>query len=144
MMHIGTARTALFNWLVARATAGRFLLRMDDTDTDRNTPEAEQPIFDGLTWLGLDWDEFDRQSDRTGIYGVYARRLLDAGLAFCADNGAIILRWKSRWPRIMTATLRRAVRALPDSLIGCRDRALLLIGFAAGATPVRACEPGGA
>lgn len=51
MMHIGTARTALFNWLVARATGGRFLLRMDDTDADRNMPEAEQPIFDGLTWL---------------------------------------------------------------------------------------------
>ena len=53
MMHIGTARTAWFNWLAARASGGKFLLRMDDTDTERNQKEAEQPIFDGLEWLGL-------------------------------------------------------------------------------------------
>jgi glutamyl-tRNA synthetase len=81
MMHIGTARTALFNWLVARATGGKFILRIDDTDADRNIPEAEQPILDGLRWLGLDWNEFHRQSDRTDMYRTYAGRLLDAGLA---------------------------------------------------------------
>ena len=79
-MHIGTARTALFNWLVARATSGRFLLRMDDTDAARNMPEAEQPIFDGLTWLGLDWDEFHRQSDRIDIYRTCAGRLQADGV----------------------------------------------------------------
>src|ERR1700675_1731185 len=78
MMHIGTARTALFNWLVARATGGRFVLRIDDTDAQRNLPEAEQPIFDGLRWLGLDWDELHRQSERAAIYRSFAERLLDA------------------------------------------------------------------
>jgi glutamyl/glutaminyl-tRNA synthetase len=100
MMHIGTARTALFNWLVARATSGRFLLRMDDTDAERNRPEAEQPIFDGLAWLGLDHDEFQRQSSRTDIYHRCADRLLDAGLAVRVENGAVLLRWQSSWPRI--------------------------------------------
>jgi glutamyl-tRNA synthetase len=57
MMHIGTARTALFNWLYARHTGGKFLLRIEDTDRERSTPEAVQVIFDGLKWLGLEADE---------------------------------------------------------------------------------------
>ena len=68
VMHIGTARTALFNWLAARATAGKFILRIDDTDAERNIPETEQPIFEGLQWLGLGWDERYRQSERAHIY----------------------------------------------------------------------------
>src|SRR6185437_7352636 len=56
-MHIGTARTALFNWLYARRTGGRFLLRIEDTDRERSTAEAVQVIFDGLRWLGLEADE---------------------------------------------------------------------------------------
>lgn len=92
-MHIGTARTALFNWLVARATGGKFILRMDDTDAERNRKEAEQPIFDGLAWLGLDHDEFHRQSERAAVYDRYAKILLDAGFAVHADNGAIMLKW---------------------------------------------------
>ena len=55
-LHIGGARTALFNWLYARHTGGRFLLRIEDTDRARSTPEATAAIFEGLTWLGLDWD----------------------------------------------------------------------------------------
>ena len=56
-MHIGTARTALFNWLYAKRTGGNFLLRIEDTDRERSTPEAVQVIFDGLKWLGLEPDE---------------------------------------------------------------------------------------
>ncbi len=56
-LHVGGARTALFNWLYARHTGGKFLLRIEDTDRKRSTPEAVQVIFDGLRWLGLDWDE---------------------------------------------------------------------------------------
>lgn len=96
-MHIGTARTALFNWLVARATGGRFILRIDDTDIERNIPEAELSILEGLRWLDLEWDELHRQSDRTEVYRRYARQLLDAGLATQADNGAIVLRWQPQW-----------------------------------------------
>src|ERR1700742_3770445 len=56
-MHIGTARTALFNWLYARRTGGKFLLRIEDTDRERSTPEAVKVIFQGLAWLGLEADE---------------------------------------------------------------------------------------
>src|ERR1041384_5493569 len=56
-LHIGGARTALFNWLYARHTHGTFVLRIEDTDTARNTQEAVDVILDGLRWLGLDWDE---------------------------------------------------------------------------------------
>ena len=55
-LHIGSARTALFNWLFARHHGGTFLLRVEDTDRNRYTPEATQAIYDGLKWLGLDWD----------------------------------------------------------------------------------------
>eukprot|EP01036_Dinobryon_divergens_P018110 gene18110-biopygen15961 len=57
MMHIGTARTALFNWLFARHTRGKFLVRVEDTDRERSTETAVQVIFDGLTWLGMEADE---------------------------------------------------------------------------------------
>ena len=56
-LHIGGARTALFNWLYARHHGGKFILRIEDTDQARNTAEAAQAIYDGLHWLGLDWDE---------------------------------------------------------------------------------------
>ena len=55
-LHIGGARTALFNWLYARHTGGQFVLRIEDTDEERNTPEAINVILEGLRWLGLDWD----------------------------------------------------------------------------------------
>src|SRR5262249_60494339 len=56
-LHIGGVRTALFNWLLARRHGGRFILRIDDTDAERNRPEALQPILDGFRWLGILWDE---------------------------------------------------------------------------------------
>ena len=57
LLHIGGARTALFNWLYARHTGGTFVLRVEDTDQSRNTQEAVDVIFRGMRWLGLDWDE---------------------------------------------------------------------------------------
>jgi glutamyl/glutaminyl-tRNA synthetase len=65
-LHIGGARTALFNWLYARHTGGSFILRVEDTDVARNTQEAVKVIFDGLRWLGLDWDEGPIGGDATG------------------------------------------------------------------------------
>ncbi|MHC4126106.1 MAG: glutamate--tRNA ligase family protein, partial [Planctomycetota bacterium] len=56
-LHIGGARTALFNWLLARRTSGRFLLRIEDTDIKRNTPTAARQVMDDLRWLGIEWDE---------------------------------------------------------------------------------------
>src|SRR5690349_22088332 len=67
-LHVGGARTALFNWLFARKHGGTFLLRIEDTDEKRNTAEAMQAIYDGMNWLGLDWDE---GPDKGGDYGPY-------------------------------------------------------------------------
>ena len=74
-LHIGGARTALFNWLYARHTGGKFVLRIEDTDEERNTPEAINVILEGLRWLGLDWDEGpavnDPKGESIGEYGPY-------------------------------------------------------------------------
>jgi glutamyl-tRNA synthetase len=82
-LHIGGARTALFNWLHARHFGGRFLLRIEDTDRARSTPEATQAILDGLTWLGLGWDgEAVSQASRHERHAEAARAMLDAGTAY--------------------------------------------------------------
>src|SRR5882672_12864000 len=66
-LHIGGARTALFNWLYARHTGGTFVLRIEDTDEARNTQQAVNVILEGLRWLGLDWDEGPTTSDAHGL-----------------------------------------------------------------------------
>lgn len=81
-LHIGTARTALFNWLFAHHHAGEFILRIEDTDPERSSKEFETNILEGLKWLGIEWDEFYRQSDRTKIYAKYIQKLLDRGKVF--------------------------------------------------------------
>jgi len=104
LLHIGGARTALFNWLYARHMGGKFILRIEDTDAARNTPEAVAIIFEGLQWLGLDWDEGPRpdgtsqgdrapyfQSQRREIYAKYVARLLNAGKAY-EHEGAVKFR----------------------------------------------------
>jgi glutamyl-tRNA synthetase len=89
--HVGTAYIALFNMCFARAHGGQFLLRIEDTDQARSTPESEQAILDSLRWLGLEWDEGPdvggdygpyRQSERMDLYGKYAQQLVDEGKAF--------------------------------------------------------------
>ena len=82
-LHIGGARTALFNWLFARHNKGVFLLRIEDTDQQRSTEEATQAILDSMKWLGLDWDEGPYfQSQRLSIYKQYAEKLVEQGKAF--------------------------------------------------------------
>ena len=82
-LHIGTARTAVFNWLFARHHGGEFILRIEDTDTERSRPEYTQNILDGLSWLGMNWDEGPIfQSDRLDIYKQKVQELLDLGLAY--------------------------------------------------------------
>jgi glutamyl-tRNA synthetase len=101
MLHIGGARTALFNWLYARHTGGKFILRIEDTDQARNTQEAVDVIFRGMRWLGLDWDEGpdgkggtagDRgpyfQSQRADIYRSYLEKLKATGKTY-EDGGAL-------------------------------------------------------
>lgn len=83
LLHIGGARTALFNWLYARRHGGTFILRVEDTDQERSTQESVQAILDGLRWLGLDWDEGPIfQTERLAVYRDYAERLVAAGKAF--------------------------------------------------------------
>ena len=82
-LHIGGARTALFNWLYARGRGGKFLLRIEDTDRARSTPEATEAIFDGLTWLGLDWDgEAVSQFARVERHQAAAALMLENGGAY--------------------------------------------------------------
>src|ERR1700761_884704 len=82
-LHIGGARTALFNWLFAKHHGGRFLLRIEDTDRARSTQEAVEAIVDGLRWLELDWDgEIVLQSARGAAHAEAARRLLAEGRAY--------------------------------------------------------------
>ncbi|HHT9105860.1 MAG TPA: glutamate--tRNA ligase [Candidatus Wujingus californicus] len=82
-LHIGGARTALFNWLFARHNKGVFILRVEDTDQQRSTEESTKAIFDSMKWLGLDWDEGPYyQSQRLSIYKQYAERLVEHGKAF--------------------------------------------------------------
>jgi len=82
-LHIGGARTALFNWLFARHHRGRFLLRIEDTDRARSTAAAVAAILDGLRWLGLDWDgEVVMQSDRAPRHAAAAQELLATGHAY--------------------------------------------------------------
>jgi glutamyl-tRNA synthetase len=84
-LHIGTARTAVFNWLFARHHGGTFILRIEDTDRERSRPEFTQNILDGLQWLGLNWDEGPIfQSDRLDLYRPQIQALLDKGLAYRA------------------------------------------------------------
>ncbi len=86
-LHIGSARTALFNWLYARHTGGKFILRIEDTDLERSKKEFLEEILDSLKWLGLDWDkEPILQSERLDIYRKSARQLLDNGLAYEAQG----------------------------------------------------------
>ena len=82
-LHIGTARTAVFNWLFARNRGGKFILRIEDTDIERSRPEYTQNILDGLRWLGLDWDEGPFfQSKRLELYTKTIQSLVDKGLAY--------------------------------------------------------------
>jgi glutamyl-tRNA synthetase len=82
-LHIGGVRTALFNWLFARHEGGVFILRIEDTDRERSTPEAIQAILDGMKWLGLDWDEGPiYQTDRLPLYLEQAERLIKQGKAY--------------------------------------------------------------
>ena len=100
MLHVGGARTALFNYLLARRTGGVFVLRVEDTDASRNRPETEAPLFDALRWLGIAWQEGPemggafgpyRQSERSQLYADYARRLRESGAAY-EDEGALRFR----------------------------------------------------
>src|SRR5436190_9734691 len=136
-LHVGNARTALFNWLLARGGGGTFLLRIEDTDVERSTAESEAAIVRDLRWLGLNWDEGPdiggpcgpyRQSERLHLYGSYASELLSSGHAyycFCsreqldADRKAAIATGQ---PARYSGTCRALSRDEADARIGAGER----------------------
>src|SRR3954451_6630875 len=88
-LHIGNARTALYNWLLARGSGGQLVLRIEDTDRERSTPENVQLIFDSLEWLGIDWDERPGYpSANPQRHAEVVRQLLDQGLAYRSTAGS--------------------------------------------------------
>src|SRR5246500_5593075 len=81
-LHVGSARTFIFNWLYARRNGGTMVLRLDDTDVERNTEASVQSIFEGLRWLGLSWDEEYKQSERLALHRRQAEAIFAKGLAY--------------------------------------------------------------
>src|SRR3954471_13524437 len=81
-LHVGSARTFIFNWLYARRTGGTMILRLDDTDIERNTDASVNSIFEGLKWLGLGWDEEYKQSERGALHRQMAETIFQKGLAY--------------------------------------------------------------
>ncbi len=90
-MHLGTLRTAYFNWLVARSTKGRFIVRIDDTDAARNQADKGQEFFDTLDYLGLSWDASFSQSAYRHIHCEYIENFVDAGYAERTSTGAVLI-----------------------------------------------------
>jgi glutamyl-tRNA synthetase len=133
-LHVGGARTALFNWLFARHHGGAFILRIEDTDRSRSTEEHIGLILDALTWLGLDWDEGPpapgyRQTERFDLYRAHAERLRAAGRAYFCDCPPAQLEAERRAAEARKETFRYSGR--------CRDR-----GLAAGALRLRIPDEG--
>jgi len=133
-LHVGGARTALFNWLYARHHRGRFILRIEDTDRSRSTEENITAIVEALAWLGLDWDEGPpspgyRQTERLEIYREHARRLVEAGRAYYCDCPPEFLDRERKAAQARKETFRYAGR--------CRER-----GLTAGALRLRIPEAG--
>jgi glutamyl-tRNA synthetase len=98
-LHVGNARTAIFNWLYARRMKGKFILRIEDTDAERSTQEAIDVIFEALEWLGIDWDEGPYyQTQRLDIYNDYLAHLIDSGRAYyctCSPDEIEAMRQKA-------------------------------------------------
>jgi len=86
LLHIGGARTALFNYLFTKKNNGTFILRIEDTDKERSKKEYEDNILESLSWLGVKWDELYRQSERLDIYKNYLKKLLDEESAYVSDE----------------------------------------------------------
>lgn len=132
--HIGSARTALFNWLYARHTGGTFILRIEDTDKERNSEAFLQLIYESLSWLGLNWDEGPkhgacgggdfgpyRQSERGGIYREYVAKLLAAGRAYEKD-GAVWFRLPGERYEVFDDHRKKTVEKVKIAPVVIEDR----------------------
>jgi glutamyl-tRNA synthetase len=124
-LHIGGARTALYNWLLARKHGGTFVLRIEDTDRERSTPENVEQIYDALRWLELDWDEGPlSQAERIGRHKEEIARLLDEGHAYY-DEGAVRLRVPDEGRTVVNDAIRGEIvfehSAIDDFVIARSD-----------------------
>jgi glutamyl-tRNA synthetase len=130
LFHLGTARTALYSWLAARASGGRFILRIDDTDAARNDDAYTKVIFDAMDWLGLDYDDVFYQSKRSVIYDAAATMLLARDMAYL-DNGALRLRLPADLPDTWTDSIKGPIK------ISDHDRKLIdgLVLFRSDGSP---------
>ena len=125
--HVGTAYIALFNRCFARQSGGTFILRIEDTDRSRSTPESEAAIFRSLRWLGLDWDEGPdvggpvgpyRQSERSDLYRSHAQQLLDGATAyrcFCTPERLAALREEQKRQKLPQLKYDRHCVGLPPA-----------------------------
>ena len=112
---MGSARTFIFNWLFARHTGGTMILRLDDTDVERNTGESVESIFDGLRWLALDWQEEYKQSERLALHRRMAEAIFEKGLAYRDFiPGAAGERDRSEGPWLFHREMRELSRAESD------------------------------
>lgn len=129
MAHIGTMRTAYFNWLAAKASNGKFILRIDDTDIERNKKEYIDVILDSLDWLGLDYDAIYYQSNRTQLYISETQGLVNAGKAKELDNGAVALLLPSDMPSSFTDTIAGSVKITETNHNQIHQKVILLRGY---------------
>jgi glutamyl-tRNA synthetase len=126
--HLGTARTAYLNYLAARASGGKFIVRIDDTDTERNKDEYTDIILQSLDWLGLEFDELHYQSKRTEVYLECARKLVQCGKAFTATNGAIILKGPVELPESFYDEVGGKIAITDTNREQINDRVVLVRG----------------
>jgi len=131
LFHIGTARTALFNYLFAKKNKGSFILRIEDTDKERSEKKFEKDIMDGLKWLGLNWDELYYQSERVKTHESYLKKLLDEGKAYKKE----IIWFKNPNKQVIFHDLIRGRVEIDSSLLGdfslAKDLKTPLYNFAA-------------
>lgn len=127
-MHIGTARTALFNYLAARSTGGKFILRIDDTDVERNREECTINILETMDKMELTPDEIYYQSKRTGFYVGMATSLVDAGYAIRLSNGAVALNWHADMPREWVDNIAGVIPITDTNIEQIDGRTILLKG----------------
>ncbi|MDQ4049695.1 MAG: glutamate--tRNA ligase [Actinomycetota bacterium] len=128
-LHIGGARTALYNWLLARGSEGALVLRIEDTDRERSTPENVEQILDALRWLGIDWDEGPySQAERADRHREQVDRLLESGDAY-EDDGAVRLKVPDAGETVVTDVVRGEVTfphaAIDDFVIRRSDGSAL-------------------
>jgi len=130
--HIGTMRTAYFNWLAARASGGKFFVRIDDTDLERSDQKWADQFLKSLEWLGLDWDGLEYQSKRMDIHNSYANELITNGLA-ARDNDRVFLTLPENWrqasiyasPDVWTDSISGDVPIKDDNLGGFESLTLI-------------------